>query len=382
MISRGYSIKKRNNKTLKHATFSVYGETNGLEYRKKEIFLTFFYLQLCSFFFIKMNNNQKKSLIIVGSVAAASIASYFIYKHFSKKSVSEEKKDENNQVAAATSEVAAAPETVVDTKATVEETATSSAAEETAKVAKETPKSLFIVSHLFFFITFETMIAIFKEIGDNAETLAQAIGQNQAQIAATVGGNNELAIQILSQQFQSSLAEIETQVYTKYKTTEEEVVKNSKLLNDDIDFKRAVFPLRVVASLFTGVEPDNVEELLPADMTIEKTLKVFEAVNQLSFTCLKDSLDEYIKENNLAGMDEAKHLLETDENAQVTILQNFSKKTEEARDSVFSKYGVDKTIFQIAIANYGQSPEFAEGMQKLNSSMQENFASLGLAPSM
>ena len=315
------------------------------------------------------NNNNTTKLIVLGGAALATVGAYALYRHFSNKS---DKSGANTPSEQSQPEVVAEP--AAETKEAAVEVPSVAASENAVDANKKEENKSEVASDLP--VPKETMIKIFTEISEIAQAIIMQLSQQEQMLAAQTGNNVELVRQIIMSSFNSELEKQEQEIYKKYKVNQEDVVETSNLLSEDIDFRRAIFALKNVASVLNGATPEDGHDLIPEEITSDVFLAIFEEVTTQTVASMEKTMDDFITKKGLKDREELKNELQKDSNLQTEFLTSYLEAGEVVKNGIFNKYNINAAIFQICMSYYPNMEEVATKMAEISNKLQSSIASL------
>lgn len=161
-------------------------------------------------------------------------------------------------------------------------------------------------------------------------------------------------------QFEEAMKVIESQVYTKYQTTEEEVKIATEFFEEeeDKDIANSVSKLQELYRVMTGGGVSDVE--VPADLTLDKFVKVMEETME-ALNVAMEMVCREVKELN-------------PENKEEVINQRYVQLADKKSSEIHAKYDLTREILHAAMMKYQQEPNFLTALTQLQQMQAERFA--------
>ncbi|TMW57001.1 hypothetical protein Poli38472_002926 [Pythium oligandrum] len=161
-------------------------------------------------------------------------------------------------------------------------------------------------------------------------------------------------------QFEEAMKAIESQVYAKFQTTEDEVKIATEYYEEqeDKDVVNAVTKLQDLYRVMTGGGFSDVE--VPEDLTLEKFIAIMhETMESLNVAMEEVCLE--VKELNPDNKEDA-------------INQRYVKRADALSTEIHAKHGLTREVLQAAMMKYQQEPAFLMAMTELQQQQAERFA--------
>lgn len=161
-------------------------------------------------------------------------------------------------------------------------------------------------------------------------------------------------------QFEEAMKAIESQVYAKFQTTEDEVKIATEYYEEeeDKDVAAAVTKLQDLYRVMTGGGFSDVE--VPEDLTLEKFVSIMhETMESLNVAMEEVCLE--VKELNPDNKEDA-------------INQRYVKRADALSAEIHAKHGLTREVLQAAMMKYQQEPAFLMAMTELQQQQAERFA--------
>ncbi|CAH0490066.1 unnamed protein product [Peronospora farinosa] len=161
-------------------------------------------------------------------------------------------------------------------------------------------------------------------------------------------------------QFEEAMKAIESQVYAKFQTTEEEVKIATEYFeeDDDKDVANAVAKLQELYRVMTGGGFSDVE--VPAELTLTKFIEIMQETMESLNVAMEEVCLE-VKELNPDNKEEA-------------INQRYVKRADNLSAEIHAKHGLTREVLQAAMMKYQQEPAFLMAMTELQQQQAERFA--------
>jgi len=276
---------------------------------------------------------QSKQMLIAGAVATAVAAGVYFY---SQKTNNVNKKGEQAKV----------------------ESGATQTADASVKASDVTPK-----------VSKEDLLAIFEAIIQQMSQIViqlAKIEQKVRQESATAGKEipEESLGAYLMNQFEEAMKAIESQVYKKYKTNEEEVQVATEYYSDDKEVQAVVSKLKQLFRVITG-QQEQMEPTMavPDDLTVEKMIEIMEETMEAMNVAMEETCEEIKEEDYPAGQE-----------FQVAINQAYVKKADEVTQKIHDKHGISRELLQSAMLKYQSDAAFITKMQELQAVQAERFS--------
>jgi hypothetical protein len=204
----------------------------------------------------------------------------------------------------------------------------------------------------------ETICAQMGQVVMQLAKLEAKIRQESSQNGRSLP-EDQLASYLMGQ-FEEAMKAIESQVYAKFQTTEDEVKVATEYFEEeeDKDVANAVAKLQELYRVMTGGGFSDVE--VPADLTLTK----FIAIMQETMESLNIAMEEVCLE-----------VKELDpENKEDAINQRYVKRAETLSAEIHAQHGLTREVLQAAMMKYQQEPAFLMAMTELQQQQAERFA--------
>uniref|UniRef100_K3X0W0 Uncharacterized protein n=1 Tax=Globisporangium ultimum (strain ATCC 200006 / CBS 805.95 / DAOM BR144) TaxID=431595 RepID=K3X0W0_GLOUD len=204
----------------------------------------------------------------------------------------------------------------------------------------------------------ETICAQMGQVVMQLAKLEAKIRQESSQNGRSLP-EDQLASYLMGQ-FEEAMKAIESQVYAKFQTTEDEVKVATEYFEEeeDKDVATAVAKLQELYRVMTGGGFSDVE--VPADLTLTK----FIAIMQETMESLNVAMEEVCLE-----------VKELDpENKEDAINQRYVKRAETLSAEIHAQHGLTREVLQAAMMKYQQEPAFLMAMTELQQQQAERFA--------
>eukprot|EP00644_Phytophthora_capsici_P008399 jgi/Phyca11/534653/estExt2_fgenesh1_pg.C_PHYCAscaffold_260087 len=161
-------------------------------------------------------------------------------------------------------------------------------------------------------------------------------------------------------QFEEAMKAIESQVYAKFQTTEDEVKVATEYFEeeDDKDVANAVAKLQELYRVMTGGGFSDVE--VPAELTLTKFIEIMQETMESLNVAMEEVCLE-VKELNPDNKEEA-------------INQRYVKRADNLSAEIHAKHGLTREVLQAAMMKYQQEPAFLMAMTELQQQQAERFA--------
>lgn len=161
-------------------------------------------------------------------------------------------------------------------------------------------------------------------------------------------------------QFEEAMKAIESQVYAKFQTTEDEVKIATEYYEEeeDKDVANAVTKLQDLYRVMTGGGFSDVE--VPSDLSLEK----FVAIMHETMESLNIAMEEVCLEVKELNPD----------NKEDAINQRYVKRADALSAEIHAKHGLTREVLQAAMMQYQQEPAFLMAMTELQQQQAERFA--------
>lgn len=161
-------------------------------------------------------------------------------------------------------------------------------------------------------------------------------------------------------QFEEAMKAIESQVYAKFQTTEEEVKAATEFFEeeDDKDVANAVSKLQELYRVMTGGGFSDVE--VPAELTLTKFIEIMQETMESLNVAMEEVCLE-VKELNPENKEEA-------------INQRYVKRADSLSAEIHAKHGLTREVLQAAMMKYQQETTFLSAMTELQQQQAERFA--------
>ncbi|KAG6968785.1 hypothetical protein JG687_00001224 [Phytophthora cactorum] len=161
-------------------------------------------------------------------------------------------------------------------------------------------------------------------------------------------------------QFEEAMKAIESQVYAKFQTTEDEVKVATEYFEeeDDKDVGNAVAKLQELYRVMTGGGFSDVE--VPAELTLTKFIEIMQETMESLNVAMEEVCLE-VKELNPDNKEEA-------------INQRYVKRADNLSAEIHAKHGLTREVLQAAMMKYQQEPAFLMAMTELQQQQAERFA--------
>lgn len=161
-------------------------------------------------------------------------------------------------------------------------------------------------------------------------------------------------------QFEEAMKAIESQVYAKFQTTEDEVKVATEYYEEeeDKDVANAVTKLQDLYRVMMGGGFSDVE--VPEDLTLQKFVNIMhETMESLNVAMEEVCLE--VKELNPDNKEDA-------------INQRYVKRADALSAEIHAKHGLTREVLQAAMMKYQQEPAFLMAMTELQQQQAERFA--------
>ncbi|CAH0518905.1 unnamed protein product [Peronospora belbahrii] len=161
-------------------------------------------------------------------------------------------------------------------------------------------------------------------------------------------------------QFEEAMKAIESQVYAKFQTTEEEVKVATEYFEeeDDKDVANAVAKLQELYRVMTGGSFSDVE--VPDELTLTKFIEIMQETMESLNVAMEEVCFE-VKELNPNNKEEA-------------INQRYVKRADNLSAEIHAKHGLTREVLQAAMMKYQQESAFLMAMTELQQQQAERFA--------
>ncbi|RLN52930.1 hypothetical protein BBJ28_00018707 [Nothophytophthora sp. Chile5] len=161
-------------------------------------------------------------------------------------------------------------------------------------------------------------------------------------------------------QFEEAMKAIESQVYAKFQTTEDEVKVATEFFEEeeDKDVANAVAKLQELYRVMTGGGFSDVE--VPAELTLVKFIEIMQETMESLNVAMEEVCLE-VKELNPDNKEEA-------------INQRYVKRADNLSAEIHAKHGLTREVLQAAMMKYQQEPAFLMAMTELQQQQAERFA--------
>ncbi|KAH9157347.1 hypothetical protein AeRB84_000819 [Aphanomyces euteiches] len=191
--------------------------------------------------------------------------------------------------------------------------------------------------------------------------IEQKIRQESAQSGRRLP-EDQLAAYLMGQ-FEEAMKAIESQVYSKYNTTEQDVTVASDYYEsiEDPEVHAELRKLRELHNLITGAGSLDVE--IPEDLTLEKFLSIMEETME-SLNVAMEEVCQEVKLLDPVDKEEA-------------INQRYVKKADQLSNDIHQPHGLSREVLQAAMMKYQQEPAFLTRMAELQRVQAERFAAAG-----
>ncbi|KAF0719018.1 Aste57867_1338 [Aphanomyces stellatus] len=191
--------------------------------------------------------------------------------------------------------------------------------------------------------------------------IEQKIRQESAQSGRRLP-EDQLAAYLMGQ-FEEAMKAIESQVYTKYNTTEQDVTVASDYYEsiEDPEVHAELRKLRDLHNLITGAGGMDVE--VPDDLTLVKFLMIMEETME-SLNVAMEEVCQEVKLLDPVDKEEA-------------INQRYVKKADQLSNDIHQQHGLSREVLQAAMMKYQQEPAFLTRMAELQRVQAERFAAAG-----
>ncbi|ETW10126.1 hypothetical protein H310_00500 [Aphanomyces invadans] len=173
---------------------------------------------------------------------------------------------------------------------------------------------------------------------------------------------DQLAAYLMGQ-FEEAMKAIESQVYTKYNTSEQDVTVASDYYEsiEDPEVHAELRKLRELHNLITGSGAVDVE--VPEDLTLEKFLVIMEETME-SLNVAMEEVCQEVKLLDPVDKEEA-------------INQRYVKKADQLSNQIHQEHGLSREVLQAAMMKYQQEAAFLTRMAELQRIQAERFAAAG-----
>mmetsp|Transcript_10413 Transcript_10413/g.13005 ORF Transcript_10413/g.13005 Transcript_10413/m.13005 type:complete len:287 (-) Transcript_10413:1697-2557(-) len=221
------------------------------------------------------------------------------------------------------------------------------------------------------------LLAIFHDITTRMQHVVMRLAQEEQRVAQQRAQRgqppNAQEIQrYLIARFQEAMGEIETQVYGKYNTNEEQVRAAVDFYEDDKELVKAVYTLKSLYNAVMGHQQDLPE--VPEHITMQKVLQVLEGTMELLRSTAQEIRDE------LAGSGVDQHTSPQEFSMQFQPL--YAAAIEKARAKLLKDNGIEQdTVLQAAVVKYQQYEEFTVALKKLTEEHNAKMHELGFGVS-
>ncbi|GLE01922.1 hypothetical protein PINS_up010760 [Pythium insidiosum] len=237
----------------------------------------------------------------------------------------------------------------------------SSKSNESAKTEKKAEDAVREVPNLHKDQLLSILDTICSQMGQIVMQLAKLeakIRQESSQ-SGRVLPEDQLASYLMGQ-FEEAMKAIESQVYAKFQTTEDEVKIATEYYEEqeDKDIANAVTKLQDLYRVMTGGGFSDVE--VPEDLTLEKFIAIMhETMESLNVAMEEVCLE--VKELNPDNKEDA-------------INQRYVKRADALSTEIHAKHGLTREVLQAAMMKYQQEPAFLMAMTELQQQQAERFA--------
>jgi hypothetical protein len=211
----------------------------------------------------------------------------------------------------------------------------------------------------------EQLLSILETICSQMGQVVMQLAKLEAKIRQESNQNgrslpeDQLASYLMGQ-FEEAMKAIESQVYAKFQTTEDEVKLATEYFEEeeDKDVASAVARLQELYRVMTGGSVSDVE--VPADLTLAK----FIAIMQETMESLNVAMEEVcleVKELDVGNKEEE-------------INQRYVKRAETLSSEIHAKHGLSREVLQAGMMKYQQEPSFLMTMTELQQHQADRFA--------
>ncbi|KAF0774710.1 hypothetical protein AaE_001588 [Aphanomyces astaci] len=192
-------------------------------------------------------------------------------------------------------------------------------------------------------------------------SIEQKIRQESSQSGRRLP-EDQLAAYLMGQ-FEEAMKAIESQVYTKYTTTEQDVTVASEYYEsiEDTEVLAELSKLRELHNLITGSGAMDVE--VPEDLTLDKFLFIMEETME-SLNVAMEEVCQEVKLLDPVDKEEA-------------INQRYVKKADQLSNDIHQQHGLSREVLQAAMMKYQQETAFLTRMAELQRVQAERFAAAG-----
>ncbi|DAZ97069.1 TPA: hypothetical protein N0F65_001253 [Lagenidium giganteum] len=160
--------------------------------------------------------------------------------------------------------------------------------------------------------------------------------------------------------FDEAMKAIESQVYAKFQTTEDEVRASAEYFEEagDKDVANAVAKLQELFRVMGGAEVESTVEV-PADLTLNKFIMIMQETMESLNVAMEEVCLE-VKEQN-------------PEHKEEVINQRYVQRAESLSTDIHAKHGLTREVLQAAMMKYQQEPAFLMAMTELQQQQAERF---------
>jgi hypothetical protein len=189
--------------------------------------------------------------------------------------------------------------------------------------------------------------------------LEAKLRQESSQIGRALP-EDQLASYLMGQ-FEEAMKVVESQVYAKYQTTEDEVRVATEYFEEDEDKEvgLAVAKLQELYRVMTGGGVSDAE--VPEDLTLDKFIAIMEETMEALNLAMEEVCLE-VKEMDLKG-----------ESKEEVINQKYVKLADARSTDIHAKYGLTREILHAAMMKYQQEPKFLMVLTELQQTQAERF---------
>ena len=148
-------------------------------------------------------------------------------------------------------------------------------------------------------LTREQLLGIFQEITARMQHVVMRLAEEEQRVSQQAGGTSSMQKQqeiqrYLMARFEESMREIETQVYSKFKTDENAVRAAASYYEKDEDLVKVISTLKALYNAVMGQSQDL--PAVPDHLTMEKLLKVLQGTMSVLRSCAESIRDQLVQE--------------------------------------------------------------------------------------
>lgn len=222
-------------------------------------------------------------------------------------------------------------------------------------------------------LTREQLLAIFQEITARMQHVVMRLAEEEQRVSQQSGGAGQVHKQqeiqrYLMARFEEAMRDIETQVYSKFKTDEAAVREAVKYYEKDEDLIKTISTLKALYNAVMGQSQDL--PAVPDHLTMDKLLDVLKGTMVVLRSCAEKIRDQLLKE----GVD-----LKADPQGFTAKFQpKYARAVEAERAKLLKEHGIQKeTELQAAVVKYQNNASFQTELKKLTDFHNQKMAELG-----